>query len=58
MGTAPRRSVVRLDTRHHVVEGLYVADSSIFPTNIGVNPQIPIMALATLSARHVLARAL
>lgn len=53
-GSAPRRSVVRPDLRHHAVDGLYVADSSVFPTNLGVNPQVPIMAVATLCARSVL----
>lgn len=54
MGSDPKRSVVRPDFRHHQVEGLYIADSSVFPSNIGVNPQIPIMALATLAARRAL----
>lgn len=55
MGSDPRRSVVRPDFRHHAVDGLYVADSSVFPTSLGVNPQIPIMAVATLCARRALA---
>jgi choline dehydrogenase-like flavoprotein len=55
MGSDPATSVVRPDFRHHAVESLYVADSSVFPTNLGVNPQIPIMALATLCARRVMA---
>ncbi len=54
MASDPRRGVVRPDFRHHAVDGLYVADSSVFPTNTGVNPQIPIMALATLCARRAL----
>lgn len=54
MGRDPATSVVRPDFRHHAVESLYVADSSVFPTNLGVNPQIPIMALATLCARRVM----
>jgi choline dehydrogenase-like flavoprotein len=54
MGSDPGRSVVRPDFRHHRVEGLYVADSSVFPTNLGVNPQIAIMTLATLCGRRVL----
>lgn len=53
MGSDPDRSVVRPDFRHHHVDQLYVADSSAFPSNTGVNPQISIMALATLCARRV-----
>ncbi len=53
MGTDPRTSVVRPDFRHHATEGLYVADSSVFPGNLGVNPQIAIMALADLCASRV-----
>ncbi|MBI4952653.1 MAG: GMC family oxidoreductase [Myxococcales bacterium] len=53
MGSDPRRSVVRPDFRHHATGALYVADSSVFPTNLGVNPQIAIMALAELCAGHV-----
>lgn len=53
-GSDPARSVVRPDLRHHQVAGLYVADSSVFPTNLGVNPQVPIAAVATLCARHIL----
>src|SRR5262249_29406707 len=54
MGRDPATNVVRPDFRHHTIESLYVADSSVFPTNLGVNPQIPIMALATLCARRVM----
>ncbi len=53
MGSDPRRSVVRPDFRHHAAPALYVADSSVFPTNLGVNPQIAIMAMASLCARAV-----
>jgi choline dehydrogenase-like flavoprotein len=38
-----------------VVRGLYVGDGSLFPTGIGINPQITIMALARRVARTVLA---
>lgn len=55
MGSDPARSVVRPDFRHHDVAGLYVADSSVFPSNLGVNPQVPIMALARLCADGILA---
>ena len=53
MGSDSSRCVVRSDFRHHAVERLYLADSSVFPSNIGVNPQIPIMALAALCADRV-----
>lgn len=55
MGTDPRTSVVRPDLRHHAVDGLYVVDSSVFPTNTGVNPQTSILAVATLGARGIVA---
>ena len=38
-----------------LVRGLYVADGSLFPTGIGVNPMIGIMTLARRVARTVLA---
>ncbi|MCA9546059.1 MAG: GMC family oxidoreductase, partial [Myxococcales bacterium] len=55
MGSDPTASVVGPDFQHHRVAGLYVADSSVFPSNLGVNPQIPIMALAARCADRVLA---
>ncbi len=56
MGSDPRTSVVRPDFRHHAVDALFVADSSVFPSNTGVNPQNAILALATLCAGRVAAR--
>jgi len=55
MGSDPDHSVVRPDFRHHAVDRLYVADSSVFPTNIGVNPQTSIIALAWLCAERIAA---
>ncbi len=48
MGSDPSQSVVGLDFGVHDMPGVYVLDSSIFPTNIGVNPQHTIMAVARL----------
>jgi len=49
---------VRLDARGDaVVPGLYVADGSLFPTGIGVNPMITIMALARQVTRTILSEA-
>lgn len=49
---------VRADDRSdRPVGGLYVADGSLFPTGLGVNPMITIMALARRVARTILAEA-
>lgn len=37
-------------------EGLYVADGSVFPTSLGVNPQLTIMATARHIADQILAK--
>ncbi len=38
-----------------LVAGLYVADTSLFPTGLGVNPMLTVMALARRVARTILA---
>lgn len=53
MGSVRESAVVRPDFRHHDLDRLYVADSSVFPSNTGVNPQTSILALATLCGREV-----
>jgi choline dehydrogenase-like flavoprotein len=53
MGSDPQTSVVGPDFAHHGLDGLYVSDASVFPTNTGVNPQISILALATLCGRRL-----
>jgi choline dehydrogenase-like flavoprotein len=42
-----RRGVVDPWGESYELPGLYVADGSILPTSIGVNSQVPIMAMAT-----------
>ena len=37
-------------------ENLYVADGSVFPTSLGVNPQLTIMATARHIAQHIIAK--
>ncbi len=61
LGTArahrdPAQGVVDGDLRHHEVEGLHVADGSVVPSALGVNPQLTIMALATRLAFALLDR--
>ncbi len=49
-GRDPATSVVDPHLKVHNMDGLYVMDASVFPTNTGVNPQHSIMALATVAA--------
>ncbi len=53
MGSDPRDAVVDPHFEHHYVRDLYVVDSSVFPTNLGVNPQLPIMVVASIAAEYV-----
>lgn len=64
MGAAPREHAcdpggrVRVGSRDDsVVGGLYVADTSLFPTGLGVNPMLTAMALARRVSRTVSAEA-
>lgn len=50
MGHDPRISVVGLDHRVHGLRNVYIADASVLPTPIRVNPMITIMAFATRAA--------
>ena len=59
MGTArmsenPRHGVVDSFGAFHGVPGLFVADASLFPTPIGVNPMETIMALVTRNAQRLI----
>jgi choline dehydrogenase-like flavoprotein len=51
MGGDPRATVVSPTGETHDVPGLYIADASIFPTSLRVNPMITIMACARRIAR-------
>ena len=53
MGTKREESVAAIDGQLWDLPGCYVADASLFPTAIGVNPQITIMALATHVAERI-----
>ena len=46
MGSDPKRSVVAPSGQTHDVPGLWVADGSLFPTSLRVNPMVTIMACA------------
>jgi choline dehydrogenase-like flavoprotein len=56
MGIDPKTSVVNPRFECHDVKRLYITDSSVFPTNIGVNPQHTIIALAMHASHNLLNR--
>ena len=49
MSDDPRVGVVRSDFRVHGTDNLFVADASVFPTSVHINPQLTIMAMAGLA---------
>jgi choline dehydrogenase-like flavoprotein len=58
MGTArmdadPERGVVGIDGAVHGAERLYVADGSLLPSSIGVNPMMTIIAMASHVSREL-----
>jgi len=53
MGADRARSVVNARGQHHEIENLWVTDGSIFPTSLGVNPQLSIYAHARLFATEI-----
>jgi choline dehydrogenase-like flavoprotein len=61
LGTArahsdPDRGVVDENLALHGASGVYLADGSVMPSSLGVNPQLTIMALATRLAFQLLKR--
>ena len=54
MGTSEGTSVTNVDGRVWGTENLFVADGSLVPTSLGVNPQVTVMALATRVAQRMM----
>lgn len=54
MGINKKNSVVNEDGQCHDINGLYVADASVFPTSVIVNPQITVYALSSYIADRIL----
>jgi choline dehydrogenase-like flavoprotein len=53
LSAGPREGVVGPDFRVHGTRNVYVADASVFPTSIGVNPHWTVMAIADLAAMRI-----
>ncbi|MDX1530803.1 MAG: FAD-dependent oxidoreductase [Rhodothermales bacterium] len=51
MSDAPAAGVVDSGFRVHGFENLFVCDASVFPTTVGINPQLTVMALADYFGR-------
>jgi choline dehydrogenase len=56
MDADPARGVVDTDGAVHGYESLLVADGSLFPSSIGVNPMMTIIAMAANVARQLAER--
>lgn len=54
MGDREDECVVDSDCKIFGFENLYVCDASVFPTALGVNPQLTVMALATITADKII----
>jgi choline dehydrogenase-like flavoprotein len=50
----PKRGVVGLDFRVHGIKNLYVADTSVFPSNLWANCQATAMAMGYLAADSIM----
>jgi choline dehydrogenase-like flavoprotein len=55
MGANPNHGVVDQDARHFGLANVSVHDASIFPTSIGLNPQMSIYATALRNAEKLAA---
>lgn len=54
IGTGHSNSVVDSDCRVHGFANLFVCDASVFPTAVGVNPQITVMTIASIVASRII----
>jgi choline dehydrogenase-like flavoprotein len=54
-GADPEVSVVDGSLRHHHLANLWVFDGSIFPTSLGVNPQLSILGIVSASVERMIA---
>jgi hypothetical protein len=54
MGENEKECVVDSNCKVFGFDNLYVCDASVFPTALGVNPQLTVMALATITANKII----
>ena len=54
MSDNDQMGVVNSQGRHHQLENLSIFDGSVFPTSLGVNPQLSIYGLVAQNASALL----
>jgi choline dehydrogenase-like flavoprotein len=53
-GADPKAAVVDGSLKHHHLANLWVFDGSVFPTSLGVNPQLSILGIVAASAERMI----
>jgi long-chain-alcohol oxidase len=53
MGVSPKTSATKSTGETWDVRNLYISDSSLFPTALGVNPMVTIQAIALSVSRNI-----
>ena len=53
MGEDTSNSVVNSYCKSHEIDNLYVCDASVFPTSVGINPQLTVLMLATIASENM-----
>jgi choline dehydrogenase-like flavoprotein len=53
MGEDVENCVVDSKCKVHGFKNLYICDASVFPTSLGVNPQVTVMAIAAMTADNI-----
>lgn len=53
MGSSDKISVVNNTLQHHHIGGLSIIDGSVFPTSLGVNPQLSIYGMSAKAANFL-----
>jgi choline dehydrogenase-like flavoprotein len=57
MSDDPRQAAVDSRGKHHQIAGLWIADGSLFPSSIGVPPQVSIYGLGIHVGRAIASEA-
>ena len=53
MGKDSSSAVVDSYCKSYDISNLYICDASVFPTSLGVNPQLTVMAIAKIVSSHI-----